>query len=99
MFPNNNNETYPQFPCTRHHGQFTYRVVVSSFTSSREDILNLSYYAILVGGANGDLDLLELTDGRSYESQCRPACRSRQAENCMGEGLLTGFCQIRVGFY
>jgi len=46
-------------------------------------------YAVLVGGANGDLDLLELIDGRSYTLQCRSACRTRQAEKCMGEGLST----------
>ena len=31
MFPNNNNEKYPQFPCARHYGQFTHRFGISSF--------------------------------------------------------------------
>ena len=35
----------------------------------------------LVGGANGDLDLLESIDGRSYTLQCRSASRAREAEN------------------
>ena len=34
-------------------------------------------YAILVGGANGELDLLELIDGRSYDVQCRSASEIR----------------------
>jgi hypothetical protein len=40
------------------------------------------------GGGNVDLDLLELTDGRLYTLQCRSACCTRQADKCMGEGLL-----------
>ena len=46
-------------------------------------------YADQLRRANGDLDLLELIDGRSYKLQCRSASRTREAENCMGEGLLT----------
>ena len=46
-------------------------------------------YAALVGRTNVGLELLELQDGRSYKVQYRSACRTRQAENCMGEGLLT----------
>ena len=38
-------------------------------------------YAVLVGGTNGDLEVLELIDGRSYTLQCRLDCRTRQAEN------------------
>ena len=41
------------------------------------------------GGGNGDLYLLELVDGRSYKLQCRSASRTREADECMGEGLLT----------
>jgi len=47
-----------------------------------------SSYAVVVGEANGDLDLLELIDGRSHKLQCRSAARTREAEKCMGEGLL-----------
>ena len=36
-----------------------------------------SYYADRVWGANGDLDLLELIDGRSYKLQCRSSYRTR----------------------
>ena len=49
------------------------------------------YYAVLVGGANGDLDLLELIDSRSYKLQCSSVSRTRETENCMGEGLLTQY--------
>jgi len=56
---------------------------------SNDCIERCGVYAVLVGGANEDLDLLELIDGRSYKLQCRSACRTRQAETCMGEGLLT----------
>jgi len=51
-------------------------------------VLNLTY-ADRVGAPNGDEDLLESIDGRSYNLQCRSACRTRQAEKCMGKGLLT----------
>ena len=46
-------------------------------------------YAARVGGADGDLDLLELLYGRPHKLQCRSVCRTRQTENCMSEGLLT----------
>ena len=46
------------------------------------------YYADWLGGSNGDLDLLELIDGRSYKGRCRSASEIREAES-MGEGLLT----------
>ena len=39
--------------------------------------------------ANGDWDLPDVIDGRSYRLQCRSACRTLQAENYMGERLLT----------
>jgi hypothetical protein len=51
--------------------------------------MNPTFYAVLVGGANGDQDLLELIDGRSYELQCRTVSRTRETETCMCEGLLT----------
>ena len=41
----------------------------------------VTHYAVLVGGANGDLDLLQLIDGRSYELQCRSNSRTRELEN------------------
>ena len=37
-------------------------------------------YSVLVGGANGDLDLLELIDGRSCVLQCRSASEIWEAE-------------------
>jgi len=43
--------------------------------------------AVLVGGANGNLDLVESIDGRSCKLQCRLACCTRHAEYCVGEGL------------
>ena len=46
-------------------------------------------YAVLTGGANGDLDLLEFMDGRSYKLQCRSHSRTREFEACMCEGRLT----------
>ena len=35
-------------------------------------------------GSNGDLDFLMSIDGRSYRLQCRSACRTQQAEKCIG---------------
>jgi hypothetical protein len=49
----------------------------------------VSHYTVLVGGANGDMDLLELIDGRSYKLQWRSVSRTRETDFCMGEGLLT----------
>ena len=46
-------------------------------------------YADREGVSNGDLDVLELIDGRSYKLQCRSASRTRGVDFCMGEGLLT----------
>ena len=47
------------------------------------------HYAVLVGRANGDSDLLELIDCRSYKLQRRSNSRTREFEKCMGVGLLT----------
>jgi len=46
-------------------------------------------YADRVGGAIGDLDLLELIDGSHDKLQCRSVCHTRQTATYMGEGLLT----------
>jgi len=40
-----------------------------------------------VGRANGDLEWLELIDGRPYKLQCRFSYRTRELETCVGEGL------------
>jgi len=45
-------------------------------------------YADRVGGANGDLDLLELIDGRLFKLENKISCRSRRLSHCMGESLL-----------
>ena len=47
------------------------------------------FFAILVGRANGDSDLLQSIDGRSHKLQCRSASRTREADECIGEGPLT----------
>jgi hypothetical protein len=38
-----------------------------------------AYYAVLVGGANGDLDLDETIEDCSYKLQCRSGSRTRKA--------------------
>ena len=39
------------------------------------------HYAVVVWGANGDLDLLGSIDGRSYKLQCKSASEIREAVN------------------
>ena len=53
------------------------------------DCVAARYYQVLMGGAHGNLDLLELIDGRSYTSQCGSASRTREAAKRMGECVLT----------
>jgi hypothetical protein len=58
--------------------------VASSIPKGPADMLdNIAewyYYAVRVGVAHGDLDFLELIDGRAYKLQCRSVCRTRQTE-------------------
>ena len=68
---------YPQFSCTRHYGQFTYRVVIASFISSIEDILfcHRHYMRCLVSAprvAYVGLDRLGFT--------VPPPCASRRSD-------------------